>query len=49
MENNQLRIDIQNFLNFVCMETFGNGGDSDKLEGLLEDYLEEGEDDWDGD
>lgn len=32
---------IQNFLNMVCFDTQGKGGDSDKLEELLDEYFEE--------
>lgn len=32
---------IQNFLNMVCFDTNGEGGDCSKLEELLTDYFEE--------
>lgn len=34
---------IQNFLNMVCFDTQGKGGDSAKLEELLEEYFEDGD------
>lgn len=34
---------IQSFLNMVCFDTQGKGGDSGKLEELLDEYFEEGD------
>lgn len=39
------KVVIQNFLNMVCFETQGRGGDSSKLEELLTEYMEEFTDD----
>jgi hemerythrin len=41
MNNKEHKQLIQNFLNMVCFDTQGKGGDSEKLKELLDEYFEE--------
>lgn len=45
MTKSEHRQIIQNFLNMVCFDTQGKGGDSTKLAELLDEYFEGAPDD----